>query len=206
MDTNELRDLLRDLLPALDAYGMTCRLSSFKEGVLHWEMTARYWKAQHLRARVEAVLAAQPEAQAALSEQKKADLDAVMYGTGFMLGGKHIPAQDVMVVQAPQQPEAQGGGDWPEDAALENGGYVNTCCHCGGTFTGHKRRVTCKKCSVLTPSTQPKGEVVTDEMVDRAIEGYWKSATSDGARPGISTAWMRDALTAALANKENGNG
>ena len=51
------------------------------------------------------------------------------------------------------------------------------------------------------PPAQQPGEVVTDEMVDRAIEGYWKSATSDGARPGISTAWMRDALTAALTPK-----
>ena len=39
--------------------------------------------------------------------------------------------------------------DWPEDAVDEdNGQYMNTCYVCGNTFTGHKRRVTCKLCSL----------------------------------------------------------
>ena len=35
---------------------------------------------------------------------------------------------------------------YPEDAHLENGNYVNTCCICGEQFVGHKRRVVCKLC------------------------------------------------------------
>ena len=40
---------------------------------------------------------------------------------------------------------------WPEDFAHENGNYTCTCCECGETFIGHKRRVVCKVCS-----TSPK--------------------------------------------------
>lgn len=36
--------------------------------------------------------------------------------------------------------------DFPEDRPLENGNYLNTCCFCKCTFTGHKRRVQCKEC------------------------------------------------------------
>lgn len=36
--------------------------------------------------------------------------------------------------------------DWPEDFHLENGNYYNTCCHCGESFMGYKRRVVCKLC------------------------------------------------------------
>lgn len=38
-------------------------------------------------------------------------------------------------------------GDWLEDAKHENGNYYCTCSICGGAFTGHKRRVICKKCA-----------------------------------------------------------
>lgn len=37
--------------------------------------------------------------------------------------------------------------DWPEDFEHENGNYMNTCCECRNTFTGHKRRFICKACS-----------------------------------------------------------
>lgn len=38
-------------------------------------------------------------------------------------------------------------GDWPEDAAHENGNYQCQCCECGKVFIGHKRRVVCKACA-----------------------------------------------------------
>ena len=38
--------------------------------------------------------------------------------------------------------------NWPEDEALENGHYQNTCAKCGQVFTGHKRRTTCRWCCV----------------------------------------------------------
>lgn len=37
--------------------------------------------------------------------------------------------------------------DWPEDFAHENGRYYNSCCQCGHTFIGYKRRVVCKVCA-----------------------------------------------------------
>ncbi len=37
--------------------------------------------------------------------------------------------------------------DWFEDFSHENGNYYCTCCHCGVTFTGHKRRVVCRVCA-----------------------------------------------------------
>lgn len=40
-----------------------------------------------------------------------------------------------------------GPGDWPEDFKHENGMYFCECFDCGNSFTGHKRRVTCKSCT-----------------------------------------------------------
>lgn len=37
--------------------------------------------------------------------------------------------------------------DWVDDFAHENGNYMCRCCHCHETFTGHKRRVSCKVCA-----------------------------------------------------------
>ena len=37
--------------------------------------------------------------------------------------------------------------DWPEDFPHENGNYWNTCIRCKKAFTGHKRRVICKRCA-----------------------------------------------------------
>ena len=42
-------------------------------------------------------------------------------------------------------------GSWAEDAPHENGTYMCKCCHCGRTFIGHKRRVTCKFCASAPP-------------------------------------------------------
>lgn len=42
--------------------------------------------------------------------------------------------------------------DWPEDYAFENGHYLNCCMLCGKMFSGHKRRVVCKKCHVESQS------------------------------------------------------
>lgn len=39
--------------------------------------------------------------------------------------------------------------DWPEDFSHENGNYQCLCSSCGGTFIGHKRRMTCKECATM---------------------------------------------------------
>lgn len=43
--------------------------------------------------------------------------------------------------------------DWEEDFELENGVYESQCCRCQNMFTGHKRRVICRRC-VHEVSTQ----------------------------------------------------
>jgi hypothetical protein len=45
--------------------------------------------------------------------------------------------------------------DWPEDSAHENGCYMNRCCVCSREFRGHKRRATCKACTVTEPIKLP---------------------------------------------------
>lgn len=39
--------------------------------------------------------------------------------------------------------------DWPQDAIddPDNGAYLCRCCYCHATFTGHKRRASCRVCS-----------------------------------------------------------
>lgn len=58
--------------------------------------------------------------------------------------------------EAPKATVGEGGlwfleglsdGDWPDDFDHENGCYNCNCSTCGKTFTGHKRRVTCKVCA-----------------------------------------------------------
>lgn len=52
--------------------------------------------------------------------------------------------------------------DWTKDFAHENGNYMCRCVTCKERFTGHKRRVVCKKChdeaeawfASLTPEQQ----------------------------------------------------
>lgn len=41
--------------------------------------------------------------------------------------------------------------DWPEDKPHENGNYQDRCRSCGHWFTGHKRRVVCRKCVISSP-------------------------------------------------------
>lgn len=66
-----------------------------------------------------------------LTEQQKADRDAILYGTGFMLNGKHIPAREVYVVAhpAPQQPAPK-----PDAVADEPCGCKSFCEHHGREF------------------------------------------------------------------------
>ena len=42
-------------------------------------------------------------------------------------------------------------GNWPEDFDHENGHYQNICVFCKQMFTGHKRRIFCKTCSMEIP-------------------------------------------------------
>lgn len=83
---------------------------------------------------------------------------------------------------------AQGGArggvkftphDWQEDFIdTDNGRYECKCVHCGSEFYGHKRRVSCKLCTVaaaLNAGALAGGEVkpivtqVTDKMITYAM-------------------------------------
>ena len=68
--------------------------------------------------------------------------------------------------------------DWPEDAAHENGNYMNNCCECKQTFIGYKRRVVCKKCHI---KNELKWNALTPEQQEaeklenlKAIEKFYK--------------------------------
>jgi hypothetical protein len=69
----------------------------------------------------------------------------------------------VAFAAAPEPPAP--GVDWTEDAALENGNYECRCCHCGVTFRGHKRRVTCRRCSAATSAGVSVSEVTPAEIM-----------------------------------------
>lgn len=58
------------------------------------------------------------------------------------------------------------------DASHENGQYENRCRRCRCSFTGHKRRVTCRACEGLQSMTP------ISSVVDRAL------AMMTGRRPG----------------------
>jgi hypothetical protein len=60
-------------------------------------------------------------------------------------------------------------GDWREDREHENGCYTCVCGTCGNQFTGHKRRVTCKGCSVVGHKTltRPDGSRYHEPMTYR---------------------------------------
>lgn len=77
------------------------------------------------------------------------DVQALPIGTKLVAApspATHAPpAADGVGPAFPRVPSLPG--NWPEDATHENGDYECTCCHCGATFYGHKRRVTCKVCA-----------------------------------------------------------
>lgn len=58
--------------------------------------------------------------------------------------------------------------DWTEDFEHENGEYMNTCCECKNTFTGHKRRFICKVCS-----TSQASDAVEVVATVEAYGGKW---------------------------------
>ena len=63
-----------------------------------------------------------------------------------------------------------GGGDWPEDAAHENGNYMCMCSHCGAQFIGHKRRVTCKTCAGLSAGGGAGWQPIETAPKDRVVD------------------------------------
>jgi len=76
--------------------------------------------------------------------------------------------------------------DWPEDSAHENGCYMNRCCVCSREFRGHKRRATCKACTVTEPIKLPP---IPDKIV-----GWYTTH-----RPDVE-AWGRLAVEQATAD------
>jgi hypothetical protein len=80
--------------------------------------------------------------------------------------------------------------DWPEDFEINNGNYFCQCCLCNEQFTGHKRRVICKRCALAQGIAQPapaevaQGEVV--EVVGWADESIAAFITHDCKQYGES--------------------
>lgn len=75
-------------------------------------------------------------------------------------------------------------GNWPEDSSHENGDYECECCHCGATFYGHKRRVTCKVCASPAPDhSAGVGGMVSaaKAVIQRWDSPLWREQTSTAA-------------------------
>ena len=75
-------------------------------------------------------------------------------------------------------------GNWPEDSSHENGNYECKCCHCGATFYGHKRRVTCKVCASPAPDhSAGVGGMVSaaKAVIQRWDSPLWREQTSTAA-------------------------
>ena len=65
--------------------------------------------------------------------------------------------------------------DWVEDFADENGNYANECFVCKNTFRGHKRRVTCKLCTVNgQPIESEQAQAIAD--IKEKIERYGRDS------------------------------
>jgi hypothetical protein len=60
--------------------------------------------------------------------------------------------------------------DWKEDFNHENGNYRCICCHCGNTFSGHKRRVVCKICAAVPEKPVYKGYGKVSDAVEDAYK------------------------------------
>jgi hypothetical protein len=71
--------------------------------------------------------------------------------------------------------------EWVEDADHENGRYFNTCCECGRSFVGHKRRVVCKHCATQPTQAPAVGAEPADAAVRldaerwQALQLMWKA-------------------------------
>ncbi len=69
--------------------------------------------------------------------------------------------------------------DWTEDAGHENGCYLCTCCSCGHSFVGHKRRVTCKLCATADETeAKRRGQWLHDHSAPKD----WVILTMDEVR------------------------
>lgn len=74
--------------------------------------------------------------------------------------------------------------DWTEDFHLENGNYFCTCMYCGCQFSGHKRRVVCKKCAANHRAPEPGNAEVerlrklAESIINRVSSGRKSSIGS----------------------------
>ena len=81
--------------------------------------------------------------------------DTIIYrcGSYYPLTGTRRLYEDEQCLR--NQLTQASDSDWPEDYDDDNGRYSNRCSLCGVTFTGHKRRVICRKC--YNPDELPRG-------------------------------------------------
>lgn len=75
-------------------------------------------------------------------------------------GVKHFPEPDL--------PGSEISRDWTEDFQHENGNYMNLCCRCNESFSGHKRRNICRICADQSVK-QPTGILKDLKSLNRYI-------------------------------------
>jgi hypothetical protein len=105
------------------------------------------------------ILQAVARVRAYIERRKKARGTDIEHIHGFDVGpegGIELLLSDLeLLTQTPEgwkllKDTTMDERSWHEDFKLENGHYFNTCHVCLRTFAGHKRRVTCKACSLPT--------------------------------------------------------
>lgn len=93
----------------------------------------------------------------------------IHFAGGLSLTVKAPPPPLSLKVLRDTTPEERA---WHEDAAHDNGNYYNTCHHCGRTFVGHKRRVTCRVCATEELAAQAQVDAITQYYRDRNRAGW----------------------------------
>lgn len=82
--------------------------------------------------------------------------------------------------------------NWPEDAAHENGNYLNRCVACKQTFVGHKRRAVCRECNRqewerwlgLTPEQQAIETARNADEIEAWMRSHMHSPNAHGETRG----------------------
>lgn len=96
------------------------------------------------------------------------DLASQFYSLAFLhvrLG--FIDLVGPMIAAARAEGQKENPRDWREDFTHENGNYECSCCLCGGSFTGHKRRVVCKLCNDYPEIRQQGRKAALEEAASK---------------------------------------
>lgn len=96
----------------------------------------------------------------------------------------------------PDLPGSELSRDWTEDFQHENGNYMNLCCRCNESFSGHKRRNICRICAGQSEK-QPTGILKDLSELKRYSTGF----DNVGSVLNENGAWIKRSDVEAIINK-----